>query len=210
MFESVVEALEWLGIVAFAITGALVASRAQMDVIGFVLLAVVTGIGGGTVRDLLLDAHPLLWIAQPALLLACVAVALIVFFTAHLVQSRVRLILWADAAGMALFATAGAERAVALGAPAVVAVTMGVVTACAGGILRDLLAGERSIIFSREIYVTAALAAAAMFVLLHLAGAGRELAVSAGAAVGFALRAGALARGWSLPRYRPRPPRSPW
>lgn len=208
MFASLVATLDWLGIAAFAITGALVASRAQMDAVGFVALGTVTGIGGGTIRDLLLDAHPLVWIAQPAYLLVCVGVSLIVFVTAPLIESRLRVILWADAAGMALFATVGAERALAHGAPAAVAIAMGAITAVAGGIVRDLLAGERSIIFARELYITAALAAAAGFVALDAAGVARETAVLAGVATGFALRAGALIRGWSLPRYRPRPPRS--
>ncbi len=208
MFGNLMVALEWLGLVAFAVTGALVASRAQMDAVGFVALGTVTGIGGGTVRDLLLDAHPLTWIEEPALLAACVAVSLVVFFTAHLFQSRLRLILWADAIGLALFATVGAERALAHGAPPAVAIAMGGITAVAGGIVRDVLAGERSIIFARELYITAALAAAAAFVALGSAGVPREGAVLAGVAAGLGLRAGALARGWALPRYRPRPPRA--
>src|SRR5690606_15936539 len=101
---------DWLGIVAFTITGALVASRNQMDAVGFVLLGTVTGIGGGTLRDLLLGMYPILWIERPAYLAVCVAVSLLVFFTAHRVHRRYRLILWADAVGLTLFAVVGAER----------------------------------------------------------------------------------------------------
>lgn len=129
MFDSGIALLEWLGIIAFAITGALVASRNQMDAVGFVLLGTVTGIGGGTLRDLLLDLHPLQWIEQPAYIAACGAISLLVFFTAHLVNSRYRLILWLDAVGLALFAALGAERTLATGAAPVVAVILGVITA---------------------------------------------------------------------------------
>jgi uncharacterized membrane protein YeiH len=208
VFESTIAVLDWLGIVAFTMTGALVASRNQMDAVGFVLLGTVTGIGGGTIRDLLLNVHPVLWIEHPEYLAVCIGVSLLVFFTAHLVHSRLRLLLWADAVGLALFATVGAERAISVGSPALVAIIMGVITACFGGIIRDLLGETRSIVFSYEIYVTAALGAALAYVSLHLLGFPREVAVIAGVAVGFALRAGALLRGWSLPRYHPRPPRN--
>jgi uncharacterized membrane protein YeiH len=209
MFESTISFLDWLGIVAFTTSGALVASRNQMDAVGFVMLGTVTGIGGGTIRDLLLDVHPVLWMEHPEYLAVCIAVSLLVFFTAHLVHSRLRLLLWADAIGLALFATVGAERAVAADAAPLVAVIMGVITACFGGIIRDLLGQARSVVFSYEIYVTAALGAALVFVTLHHAGLEREVAVLGGVAVGFGLRAGALLRGWSLPRYHPRPPRDP-
>lgn len=206
MFENSVAVLDWLGIVAFTITGALVASRNQMDAVGFVMLGTVTGIGGGTIRDVLLDVHPILWIEHPAYLAVCIVVSLVVFFAAHLVRSRMRLILWADAIGLALFATVGAERAISVGGSQLVAIVMGVITACFGGIVRDLLGQTRSIIFSYEIYVTAALGAAMVFVGCHTLGLSREIAIIAGVTTGFALRAGALLWGWSLPHYRTRPP----
>lgn len=207
MFENGIIILDWLGIIVFAVTGALVASRNQMDIVGFVLLGTVTGIGGGTIRDLLLNIHPILWVEKPAYLLLCAAASLITFFTAHLVQSRYRWILWLDAVGLALFATTGAERAISVGAHPVVAVVMGVITACFGGIIRDILGQQQSIIFSYEIYVTAALVAAATYVGADAAGISRELAVSAGIIFGFTLRGGALLFDWSLPRYHPRGPR---
>lgn len=204
MFESTVTFLDWLGIVVFSLTGALVASRKQMDVVGFILLGTVTGIGGGTLRDILLDLHPVLWIEQPLYVVVCALVSIIAFFTAHLVHSRYQLILWLDAAGLALFAATGAERAIGAGAGPVVAVIMGMITACFGGIIRDTLSQERSIIFSYEVYVTAALAAAITLVCANALGIDREVGVSAAFMVGFALRGGAIMFGWSLPRYRPR------
>ena len=207
MIESVVAVLDWFGVVVFATTGALVASRKQMDVVGFALLATVTGVGGGTLRDILLGVHPIVWVAQPAYLVVCVAVALVLFFTAHIPQSRLRLLLWLDAVGLALFAATGATAALAAGAGAIIAVAMGVVTATFGGIIRDVLGGETPVILSREIYVSAALAGAGVCVACDALGLPRDLALAAGFAVGFALRAAALHLGWSLPRYRSRPGR---
>lgn len=205
MFDNSIVFLDWFGVVVFTVSGALVASRNQMDVIGFILLGTVTGIGGGTVRDILLDSHPVLWMERPQYLGVCILVSVAVFFTAHLAASRYRLILWFDAVGLALFGTVGAEKATALGEAPLVAITMGVITACFGGIIRDVLGGEKSVIFSREVYVTAAVLAASAYVGLHSVGVPRELSVLLALAAGFGLRAGALAFGWSLPRYRARP-----
>lgn len=204
MFETATTALDWLGVVVFTITGALVASRKQMDVVGFAVLGTVTGIGGGTLRDLLL-ASPVFWVHEPAYLITCVLVSALVFFAAHIPQSRYRYLLWLDAIGLALFAVAGAEKAAQAGAHATVAVAMGVITATFGGIIRDLLGGESPVILSREIYASAALAGAAIFALLVAVGAPRELGVGTGFTISLLVRAAALRYGWSLPRYRQRP-----
>lgn len=208
MLQTIGAALDVLGLVVFAISGALVASRKEMDLVGFALLGTVTGIGGGTIRDLLLGA-PVFWVTQPMALLVCVGVAAVTFFAAHVPQSRYRVLLWLDALGLALFAVTGAERALAAGAGPVVAVTMGVITATFGGVVRDVLGGESPIILTREIYATAAVLGAAVFVLLTAAGLPREIAAPSGFAAAFALRGAALHRGWSLPRYKPRPGRRP-
>ncbi|HEV2573847.1 MAG TPA: trimeric intracellular cation channel family protein [Beijerinckiaceae bacterium] len=204
MFQTVTTALDWLGIVVFAVTGALMASRKQMDIVGFVLLGTVTGIGGGTFRDVVLGTLPVFWIKDPTYLLACVIVSCMVFFTAHIPQSRHRFLLWIDAVGLALFAVTGAEKALEAQSGPIVAVAMGVVTATFGGVIRDILGNESPVILSREIYVSAALAGALVFVGLIGLGAPREAALIAGFAVAFGIRALALVNGWSLPRYRPR------
>ena len=204
MFETVTITLDWLGVVAFATTGALVASRKQMDIVGFTFLGVVTGIGGGTLRDVLLGA-PVFWVREPAYLIACVLVSGLVFFTAQIPPSRYRFLLWLDAIGLALFAVTGAEKASHAGADVTVAVAMGVITATFGGIIRDLLGGESPVILSREIYASAALAGAVIFTSLVILGAPRELALATGFAIGLLVRAAALHYGWSLPRYRQRP-----
>ena len=125
LFDTAAAALDWLGVIVFAVSGALVASRKQMDIVGFALLGTVTGIGGGTLRDLLLGQGPVFWVREPAYLIVCVIVSGVVFVTAHIPQSRYRVLLWFDALGLALFAVTGAERALLVGSGTVVAVAMG-------------------------------------------------------------------------------------
>ncbi|RUT32454.1 trimeric intracellular cation channel family protein [Arsenicitalea aurantiaca] len=199
--------LDWFGVAVFAITGALAASRKQMDLVGFILLGTVTGIGGGSVRDALLGNVPVFWVADPRYLLTCCIVSSVTFFLAHIPQSRYALLLRLDAVGLALFAVIGAETALLAGADPVVAIAMGVVTATFGGIIRDVLAGESPAVLRQEIYVTAALLGASLFVTLQSFGVERSIALFVGFAAALALRLGALQWHWSLPRYRPRPGR---
>ncbi|MDQ1080492.1 trimeric intracellular cation channel family protein [Pseudoroseomonas cervicalis] len=200
------EALNWTGSATFAASGALVASRKQMDPVGFVLIAATTAFGGGTVRDLLLG-RPVAWLNTPGLVLMAALVALVLFFTAHRLERRFTALLWADAVGMAVFAVSGAEAALSAGASPWAAILFGMMTATFGGALRDVICGELPLILRKEIYATAAAAGAALFVALTLLGMERGPAVLAGMALGFAIRAAALQRGWSLPAYKPRPGR---
>jgi uncharacterized membrane protein YeiH len=172
------------------------------------LLAVVTGVGGGSVRDTMLGELPVFWVQNPLYLGICIAVAAAAFFLAHIPESRYRALLWLDAAGLAVFCVVGAERALEAGAGPFIAVAMGVATATLGGVIRDVLGGEVPLILRREIYVTAALAGAAVFVGLVTFGLDGPLAVVAGFAVCFLIRALALHYHWSLPVYRARPGRS--
>jgi uncharacterized membrane protein YeiH len=197
--------LDWLGIIVFAITGALVASRKQMDIFGFILLGTVTGIGGGTLRDLLLGLTPVFWVSEPSYLVVCVVVSGAVFFLGHLANSRRAILLWLDAAGLALFAVAGAEIALSAGVHPVVAAAMGMITATFGGVVRDILGAEVPIVLSREIYVTAALVGSVVFVSLIGLGLPRDAALGTGFLLAFAIRGAALRWSWSLPRYRSRP-----
>jgi len=203
MWDLVTAILDWLGVVVFAMTGALVASRKEMDLVGFALLGTVTGIGGGTLRDLLLGA-PVFWVNESRYLISCVLVSVLVFFTAHIPHSRYGLLLWLDAIGLALFAVAGAEKSLLAGAAPVVAVAMGVITATFGGIIRDILGAEVPVVLTKEIYVTAALVGACTFVGATFIGLPREIAFGAGFAIALTIRTAALRWGWSLPRYRPR------
>jgi uncharacterized membrane protein YeiH len=208
MLETLISTLDFLGVAVFAVTGALVASRKQMDIVGFALLATVTGIGGGTLRDLILGV-PVFWVGSPVYVGVCFAVAVIVFFTAHIPQSRYRLLLWLDAVGLSFFCVVGSEIALGAGTGYFVAVIMGVMTATFGGIIRDILGGEIPVVLRKEIYATAALAGSGMFAgawALDLQG---TVATLSGFLVCFAIRALALSYGWSLPAYRARPGRRP-
>ncbi|RVT99439.1 trimeric intracellular cation channel family protein [Rhodovarius crocodyli] len=203
-FDSVLSAIDTVGMVAFAISGALAAARQRMDVVGFVLIAVITGLGGGTLRDLLLGRLPLFWLRAPELLAIIAIAAVAVFVAAPRFRMGERLLVWADALGMALYAVLGAEIALLAGADPWAAMLLGVVTASFGGILRDVVCNEVPLLLTREIYLLAALAGAACFVSLRLTGVWRDHAVVAGMVVAFGIRAAAIRFGWSLPPYRER------
>jgi uncharacterized membrane protein YeiH len=192
--------LDYFGIAVFAVSGALVAAEKRQTLVTFIFFAVATGIGGGTLRDLLIGA-PVFWVRANGTLLICIAAALLVW----LISSRRfagAALLWFDAAGIAAYATYGAAKALGFGVAPVPAFAMGVLTACAGGIIRDVLAGEPSILMRPELYVTAAALSAGLLVLLALIGMTGWTAVAIAAIAGFALRGIAIRRGWSLPAYR--------
>jgi uncharacterized membrane protein YeiH len=192
--------LDYFGIAVFAISGALVAAERRLDFVTFIFFAVVTGVGGGTLRDLLIGA-PVFWVRTNGTLVICIVAALLVWFASRR-RFAGKALLWFDAAGMAAYAAYGAAKALGFGVAPVPAFVMGVLTACAGGIIRDVLAGEPSVLMRRELYVTPAALSAALFVGLTLARLGVWPAAAIAIAAGFALRAGAIARGWSLPPYR--------
>jgi uncharacterized membrane protein YeiH len=191
--------LDYFGIAVFAMSGALVAAERRLDFVTFVFFAVITGVGGGTLRDLLIGA-PVFWVSTNATLVICSIAAVLVW-----IGRRKRFagpaLLWFDAAGMAAYATYGSAKALGFGVAPVPAFVMGVLTACAGGIIRDVLAGVPSALMRRELYVTCAALAAALYVALHFFGASAWLATAIAIAAGFILRGGAIARGWSLPTY---------
>jgi len=199
-FSDALVLLDVFGIAVFAISGALLAAEKRQTLVTFIFFAVVTGVGGGTLRDLLIGA-PVFWVHKNETLLICIAAALGVW----LVSSRriaAKALDWFDAAGLAAYATYGSAKALSYGVAPVPAFAMGVLTACFGGIVRDVLAGEPSILMRPELYVTAAALAAGLFVGLTLLGAPMWVAVAVGAIAGFGLRALAIVRGWKLPAYK--------
>jgi uncharacterized membrane protein YeiH len=201
MLNTISQVLDWFGICVFALSGALVASRKQMDIVGFALLGCVTGIGGGTVRDVLLGSLPVFWIQKPAYLITCVVVSCVAFFIAHLAHSRLRFLLWCDAIGLALFSVTGNQVALAGGAGNTIAIAMGVVTATFGGVIRDILGGEIPIILRREIYVTAAFLGASIFVFSQALGVNTDTSLVAGFLAAIALRSAAIKFDLSLPVF---------
>jgi uncharacterized membrane protein YeiH len=192
--------LDYFGIAVFAVSGALVAAEKKQTLVTFIFFAVATGIGGGTLRDLRIGA-PVFWIQSNIVLAICIAAGLLVWFMSSRRFAGVAL-LWFDAAGIAAYATYGAAKALGFGVAPVPAFAMGVLTACAGGIIRDVLAGEPSILMRPELYVTAIALSAGLFVLLAVLGISTLVAVLIAGLAGFVLRGIAIQRGWSLPAYR--------
>lgn len=196
----VLEALGIVGIFVFAASGALAAARLRLTLVTFAFFALITGVGGGTVRDLLIGA-PVFWVHDAIPAVTCMAAALLVWFTPRRLWSD-RALDWLDAVGLAAFAVFGAAKALNYGIPPLVAAMMGVVTGCVGGIIRDLLAHEPSILLRPELYVTAAAVASGLFVLLRWGGLDVPVAGLIAAFTGFLLRAIAIRRGLGLPGYK--------
>lgn len=200
--------LDYSSVLVFAATGALVASRAQLDIIGFVFLASLTAVGGGTLRDVLLDRNPVFWIADPTYLFVAAVTAVIVFLTAHMLESRYTVLEWLDAAALSFAVAAGSGIAVAVDAPATIVVVMGVITGCMGGLARDVVANEVPLVLKQgQLYVTCAFVGALGTSVSTQLGASALIAALVCGASTFVLRAGSIRFGWSLPVYKSRPPR---
>jgi uncharacterized membrane protein YeiH len=198
-----------LAAVVFAVSGALVASRQRLDVVAFMWFAVITGVGGGTVRDLILNV-PVFWVQNPVHVAACLVTAVVMHFLAPLVESRFRTLLWFDAFGLALVTVAGTVKASDVGAPALVAIAMGVVTGIVGGILRDTLGHVPSVLLGQEVYVTASVLGACTYVGLSGLDVGRLAAMLAAFLVTFTVRGLAIKFNWSLPVFRASAKRERW
>lgn len=200
--------LDYASVFIFALTGALAASRQQLDVVGFAFVSCLTAVGGGTLRDLLLDRNPIFWIAQPVYIGVACAAAVLVFFTAHLFESRLRALIWLDSFALAVAVPAGTGVALALGQPALVVVLMGTITGCMGGLLRDVVLDDVPVVLRQgELYVTAAFAGATMAAATRPLFADPLVPLALCTGVTWALRAGSLSFGWRLPVYKSRPPR---
>ena len=200
--------LDYASVIVFAITGALVASRAQLDLVGFAFIACLTAVGGGTIRDLLLDRNPIFWIAEPSYLAAAATAALVIFFTAHLLESRLRAIIWLDSLALSVAVAAGAAVAISLDQGPAITILMSIVTGCMGGLMRDVVVGDVPVVLKQgELYVTCALAGATTTVIALALGLPEYIALLACAGATFALRSGSIAFGWCLPVYKSFPPR---
>ncbi|MBU2981749.1 trimeric intracellular cation channel family protein [Lentibacter algarum] len=205
---SALSLLDYASVFIFALTGALAASRAQLDIIGFAFLASLTAVGGGTLRDLMLDRDPVFWVANPEHIgIACLA-AILIFFTAHRFESRARLLLWLDAMALGVAVAAGVGVALELRFGWPVVLMMGVMTGTFGGLMRDVVANEVPMVLRQgELYVSAALGGAAMALVVAYFSSSSLVIYGSSVLSTFVLRAGSITFGWRLPVYKARPPR---
>jgi uncharacterized membrane protein YeiH len=192
--------LDLFGTAVFAASGALAAAQQRQTLVTFSFFALITGVGGGTVRDLLIGA-PVFWIQDWRFAATCLVTAGLVWVTPRNVWNA-RALDWFDAVGIAIYAVFGTWKSLTLGVPLLPAMMMGVITACVGGIIRDVLAGEPSILLKPEIYVTAAALASGLFGLFIYLSVPVVPAAGMSALAGFALRAMAISKGWGIPAYR--------
>ena len=195
--------LDLFGVAIFAIAGAIQAGRRDMDIFGMSVVAVVTAVGGGTLRDLLLGATPVFWVREPLAIWVAMGGAILTFVYARMSRLPPKSLRLADALGLAVFTILGTQKALLWGAHPFVAVLMGVMSGVAGGIVRDLLCAEVPFIFRREIYATAALLGAIVYVVGN-AVAGPGWGVSISLLTTLSLRLTAIYRDWSLPAPRNR------
>lgn len=204
---TLLDAFDYASVLVFALTGALAASRSQLDIVGFIFIACLTAVGGGTLRDTILNRE-VFWVADPLTLGVATVAAILVFFTAHFLESRYRALLWFDAAALAVAVPAGVAVALAEGQGWPIVLVMGMITGCMGGLLRDVVCNEVPLILKQgELYATCALVGSLGGVFASRFGASEGLSLLLCASVVFTLRAGSIALGWRLPVYRSQPPR---
>ncbi len=201
MSLSFVFILEMLGTAAFAVSGALAASRKNMDIFGFCVMALMPAVGGGTVRDIIIDRVPVFWIADNRYVVVAIIAALVVFFTSYRPGSRRRILVWMDALGLALFAALGTDISLQYETGPLVAIMLGVTTAVTGGMIRDVICNEIPLVLTREIYATAAFAAAVCYVIADSVGLSEQFALVIAVAAGFSIRALGIVYNWSLPTF---------
>lgn len=193
--------LEMLGVAVFAVSGALAAGRKSLDLLGVVVIATVTAVGGGTLRDLLLDRHPVFWVAEPVYLYVTFGSSLAAVVYTRRYRPPERALLVADALGLALFSISGAQIAESSGLSGIGVIVMGALTGVAGGVMRDVLSAEIPLILRRgRIYATAAIAGAGVYLLLQSL-IPRTPAALAGMATVAVLRLSAIIWGLSLPVF---------
>ena len=205
---TVLSALDYAAVLVFALTGGLAASRAQLDLVGFMFMASLTAVGGGTLRDLLLNRDPVFWIADPTPLAIAATAAVLVFFTAHLLESRQTVLTWLDALALPIAVAAGVRAATETGQSVPIILIMGIITGCVGGLLRDIVANAVPLLIrSGKLYITAAFAGAGAAVITEALWPSEALSLIACIVTCFTLRSGSLLFGWQLPVYKPRAPR---
>ncbi len=190
-----------IGIAAFSITGVIAAGKKEMDIFSIILLGVVTALGGGTLRDIILDISPIFWIADLFYIWVSIFASILTFFLVRYVGHVLKLLLFIDAFGLSLFTVLATEKTIALGFSNPVAVLMGVVTGIAGGMLRDILAGRMPLLLGKEFYATPALLGAILFTALGYYFPLHDFNRLYAICVIFILRASAIQWGLYYPRW---------
>lgn len=204
MFEffSSLHYLDLLGTVVFAFSGLLAASRKQLDLFGAIVIAMVTAVGGGTLRDLILD-QPIFWVKDPTYIYVVTISTIMLFYYARFRSIPVRSLLFLDAIGLAVFTVIGAHKAILLDFDDAIIIMTAIMTGVVGGVIRDVLVGEVPLIFRKEIYATAAFAGASiMLVSMHL-GVSMEWSMFFAMLVTFLMRWFAILYNFSLPVFKP-------
>jgi uncharacterized membrane protein YeiH len=191
--------LDLIGTAAFAISGALAGVRRQMDLLGILVLGIVTAIGGGTLRDILLGDTPPFCLKDETYLYVSIVFALVTFFAHHIINRFSNALLYFDAIGLGTFVVIGTGKALDFNTGFVGAIIMGMMTATAGGMVRDILAGQIPLILQKEIYASACLAGGGLFFLLTQFGAPRTTTMLLSALLVVTLRLLAIRHNWSLP-----------
>lgn len=192
--------LDLIGTVVFAITGLLAARRKQLDLFGAIVIAMVTAIGGGTLRDLIID-EPVFWTQDDVYIYIVVISALFLFFFARFRRLPVKLLLFLDALGLAVFTVIGTQKALALGFSDPIVIMTGIMTGVVGGIIRDVLVGEVPLVFRKEIYATASFLGASMFLLMEHAGFAIDVSVVVSIFITLLMRVWAIMFNIELPVF---------
>ncbi len=195
--------LDLFGVAVFAVTGSLAAGKKHLDLFGVVVVALATALGGGTLRDVTLGAHPVFWISDPIYILVAVSASILTFTMARFRDHPKGMLQVADAFGLAIFTVIGAQKALYIGVAPIIAVIMGIMTGVAGGMIRDILSGEIPLILRREIYATASLIGAVVFVGLSRFSSIESFNICLAAVVILTLRLAALRWQLSLPVFPP-------
>ena len=198
----IIYSLDLFGVAVFAVSGSLAAGKKRMDVFGAVVLGLATALGGGTMRDILLNAGPVFWIENPVYLLVAAASSLATFCAVRIVSVPRRGLLISDAFGLAVFMAIGTAKALTVTNSSSVALVMGVMTGVAGGMLRDILSAEVPLILRKEIYATAALCGSLVYIALRGAALPETICLLLAAAVTLVIRLAAIHWNLALPAYK--------
>ncbi|WP_443944333.1 trimeric intracellular cation channel family protein [Pedobacter sp. AW1-32] len=190
-----------IAITAEAMTAALSAGRREMDWVGVCIIAWVTALGGGTVRNLLFGHYPMSWVEHPEYLVITAAAALVAALIASVMTKLKRLFLYLDALGLVVFTIIGCQVAQQMQLPQLIVLFSGMITGCAGGVLRDVLCNEIPLLFRKEIYASASIVTGGFYMALLYFGASDVVATFIAAAVGLALRLLSIKFAWQMPKF---------